>query len=138
MKYRSCAQWPDSVTGLSNIENITYDLHDTEEQALVVCRLLEMRGFAGDGVIFPLATWTEPAEPMISFCTQLRICHADGSYGSGEGPEEVMEMAFPTEKYLEYIRQNGKPPTFRRSTCRRFGGLCSSGNEQCRMLRGVE
>ena len=33
-----------------------------------------------------------------------------------------MEMAFPTEKYLAYIRVNGKPPTFRLSACRRFGG----------------
>jgi hypothetical protein len=85
-----------------------------------------------------LSTWTEPAEPVVSFRNQLQTCHADGSYGSGEGPEEVMEMAFPTEKYMAYIRQNGKPPTFRLSTCKRFGGICSSANDQCRVYRGAD
>jgi hypothetical protein len=139
MKYRSCAQWPDSVTGLSNVENISYDLHDSWAAADAVCQLLRQHGFGGDHYIFPLECWVEEAEPPIPFSTQLRTCHADGSYGSAEGPEEVMDMAFPTEKYLAYIKaNNGKKPTFRLSLCHKFGGICSSGNDQCRVFRGVD
>ena len=140
MKYHSCAQWPDSVTDLSSIKHISYDLHDSWKAADAVCQLLRQHGFVGGGdhQIFPLDVWVEQAGSPVLFSTQLRQCHFDGSYGANEGPEEIMEMAFPTEKYLEYVRVNGKLPTFRHGACRRFGGICSSSNDQCRVLRGLE
>ncbi len=73
--------------------------------------------------------------PLFSFRSQYRICRDLNLVGLSEGPEEIMEMAFPNEKYRAYVAEHGKPPVFRTSTCKRFGGLCSSGNEQCRTLR---
>ncbi len=75
--------------------------------------------------------------PFFSFRDQYRICCAENLVGLSEGPEEVMEMAFPNAKYRAYVAEHGKLPVFRLSTCKRFGGTCSSGNEKCRALRDL-
>lgn len=73
-----------------------------------------------------------------SYRNQMRRCVSDGLYGSGEGPVHVMDPAFPNAKFREYVLKHGKPPEFRLSTCKRFGGLCSSGHHECRKLRGAD
>jgi len=48
------------VDASSNIQNnITTDLHETEDQAKAVCRGLERTGLGGEGKHFPKRTWTE-------------------------------------------------------------------------------
>ncbi len=50
-KWASNAEWSDHT--------ITTDYHYTQDEAKSVCRMLERDGFGGDGVHFPLRTWTE-------------------------------------------------------------------------------
>ena len=85
----------------------------------------------------------EPGEfvrPVVTQKThhqQFRECKSSNYVGSGLGPEQEMDMAFPNKKYLEYIEEHGKKPVFRLSLCLRYGGICSSGHPVCRKLRGV-
>ncbi len=59
-KWRSCAKWPINVT-TTFPNNVSKDTHDTKEQAEGVCSLLHKDGLGGNGKIFPLTTWVEPA-----------------------------------------------------------------------------
>lgn len=56
-KFRSVARWPEGVLGFS--DNISTDKHYTREQAIAVCKLLEVEGFGGEGKIFPVKVWVE-------------------------------------------------------------------------------
>lgn len=56
-RWKSCAQWPEECCPA--IGNYSDDTHDTKEAAEAVCRLLERRGFGGDGIHFPVRTWVE-------------------------------------------------------------------------------
>ena len=57
MKYISVAQWPPGTLHFSN--DISTDKHNTQEQAEVVCKMLEEDGFGGEGKIFPVQTWVQ-------------------------------------------------------------------------------
>ena len=57
-KFRSCAEWDSDIPGFHQ-NNITTDLHETEDQAKAVCRGLERTGLGGEGKHFPKRTWTE-------------------------------------------------------------------------------
>jgi hypothetical protein len=60
-RYRSIAVWPTGVLlGNPDGGNESCDLHDTEQQAAAVCRMLERDGFGGNRKVFPLSTRTEP------------------------------------------------------------------------------
>ncbi len=64
-KFRSYVQW-----GEDNLCNMTQDDHETEEQAIAVCRMLEKEGLGGEGRIYPFETWVKP----------IKICEdCDGS-----------------------------------------------------------
>jgi hypothetical protein len=56
MKYTSNAEWPKTVS-LGNTDNTSSDTHDTHEQAQAVCDWLNLKGFGGNGKVFPLRTW---------------------------------------------------------------------------------
>jgi hypothetical protein len=53
MSWQSKAVWPRGTMGGGDVST---DTHATEEAAKVVCRMLERKGFGGDGKIFPLKT----------------------------------------------------------------------------------
>ncbi len=76
------------------------------------------------------------AEPK-TFHAQYRPCRLESQVGFNEGPHHVMDPAFPSAKYRAFIAEHGDKPIFRLSTCKRFGGVCSSGHEQCRNMRGL-
>jgi len=57
MKYKSCARWPKGTIGCHS--DISTDIHDEKDQALSVCRMLRIRGFGGDGIIFPIEVCVE-------------------------------------------------------------------------------
>jgi len=59
--YHSNAEWPvdERLPSLKNSDNTTMDKHDTKEQAVAVCRMLEQQGFGGEGIIFPIRTWVD-------------------------------------------------------------------------------
>jgi hypothetical protein len=52
-RWKSNATWPDGET--------TTDLHDTEEQARAVCRILKRDGMGGLQEVYPTKTWVEPS-----------------------------------------------------------------------------
>jgi hypothetical protein len=56
--YFANARWPMN-RGISNEygEPESSDKHQTEREALAVCKLLEKEGYGGDGEIFPVRTW---------------------------------------------------------------------------------
>lgn len=56
-EYKSCATWPKGT--FDSQDNYTEDYHFTESEAKGVCELLHKNGAGGDGVAFPLRTWTE-------------------------------------------------------------------------------
>lgn len=56
MKYESYAIWPDHVYTNEFGKHVSYDTHDSKEQAQAVCNLLHQRGFGGNGKDFPLET----------------------------------------------------------------------------------
>jgi hypothetical protein len=49
----SIAYWPAGTCGNDDVSS---DIHDTHEAAEAVCRLLERKGFGGDGLVFPTHT----------------------------------------------------------------------------------
>lgn len=55
-KFRSCAEW-EQKHGF--YKNITMDTHDTKEQAVGVCKLLEREGLGGENIWFPTRLWVE-------------------------------------------------------------------------------
>jgi hypothetical protein len=63
MKYKSIAVWPDTIK-VGNIvgRNESSAIHNTEEQAKAVCRMLKRDGFGGEGKIFPTKTRVERIE----------------------------------------------------------------------------
>ena len=66
-----------------------------------------------------------------TFTAQFRECRANGVVK--DGPQETNQLAFPK-------RLNGKLINEITSTvlmCGRFGGRCSSGQPECRELRGA-
>lgn len=83
----------------------------------------------------PPASAPGPGSP---FRLQYLACRAEGFVGINEGPEEAFLPAFPSEAVVAKMVETGAAPKFRRSTCKRFGGFCSSGNVDCRKLRGME
>lgn len=72
---------------------------------------------------------------MKLFSEQFRECKEANLVGSGEGPEIVIDPLFPRRAFIERVKKEGKLPTARLSTCKRFSGTCSSGNEECVKLR---
>ncbi len=52
ISFTSNAEWPHVKP--------SYDNHFSHEQAQAVCNGLELRGFGGDGQVFPVKTWVEP------------------------------------------------------------------------------
>lgn len=55
--WTSHAEWPKG--SLPIIGDKSEDTHATEEDAKAVCDLLQVKGFGGDGDIFPIKTWVE-------------------------------------------------------------------------------
>jgi hypothetical protein len=53
----SVAKWPYPQVQLGNSDNSSTDRHNTREQAVTVCSMLEEIGFGGDGEIFPIKTY---------------------------------------------------------------------------------
>lgn len=51
-KWKSFAKWPFNGS-------TTSDGHDTKDQAVAVCRMLEKDGWGGEGEYFPSKTWIE-------------------------------------------------------------------------------
>lgn len=64
--YKSIAVWPDTIK-VGNVvgKNESEDTHSSEEQALIVCRMLEMYGFGGQGEVFPIST-------RVELCTSVK------------------------------------------------------------------
>lgn len=59
MKWRSNALWPEGHIITAENDNTTRDIHDTEEQANTICRLLKRDGLNGERCHFPVKTWVE-------------------------------------------------------------------------------
>lgn len=60
--WTSFAEWPPGIVHNGKggpPANITEDGHDTEEQAIGVCRALERDGFGGERCHFPVRVWWE-------------------------------------------------------------------------------
>lgn len=76
-----------------------------------------------------------------SYLEQFSECKTNDLVGQGDFQsfEEHPEMLplFPKLETWEAISK-GEFKGFSRNTCLKFGGFCSSGNEGCRKLRGVE
>lgn len=72
-----------------------------------------------------------------SHAEQLLTCIDDDMLDRENGPMIVMDPMIPNQKFIDYVKKNGKPPEFKASLCKRFGGVCSSGNQKCRELRGL-
>jgi hypothetical protein len=64
-KHRSIAVWPDTIS-VGNIagKNESDDIHDSQEAAEAVCRLLRREVFGGEGKVFPVSTRVEPVEEI--------------------------------------------------------------------------
>lgn len=63
MTFTSHAKWPTGAgINLGNTENESTDTHGDRESAETVCRMLQERGFGGDGQMFPLRTWVTSDE----------------------------------------------------------------------------
>lgn len=60
--YQSNALWREGVCHSKYGDNITTDTHDTEEQAVAVCYLLEKSGYGGERKEFPIKTWVSPPQ----------------------------------------------------------------------------
>lgn len=60
MSWKSIAVWPETIS-VGNIvgKNESSDTHETEDQAIAVCRLLAIHGFGGMGEVFPLSVRVE-------------------------------------------------------------------------------
>ena len=82
-------------------------------------------------------TQAQKTEPS-PFRDQYLLCEKEGQVGINEGPEEQMIPAFPNKAYIEKVQKTGAIPVFCRSTCKRFGGLCSSGHPKCLELRNLK
>ena len=54
--WKSIVKWPCPDVNMGNTNNISTDMHATEEGALLVCRALEREGLGGMGKIFPIET----------------------------------------------------------------------------------
>lgn len=76
--YKSIAWWPYPSVDLGDEENKSEDNHHDRESAESVCRMLETRGFGGDGKIFPLKTEVDPIYP------DEPIARANGIASPGE------------------------------------------------------
>lgn len=59
MSWKSIAIWPPGTCHNAMGSDESDDLHDTEEQALAICRMLRRHGFGGDGNVFPISTRVE-------------------------------------------------------------------------------
>lgn len=57
MTWVSIAKWPYPQVRLGNGDNTSADNHDTKEQAISVIQRLELEGFGGNGMIFPIETY---------------------------------------------------------------------------------
>lgn len=119
-------------------ESKSYPIEGYLDEGEAELRAKALRAAEEDSFSYHVQTLQMGSPPEPSFFTyarQYRLCREEGQIGHKEGPEEVMDMAFPNDRYREYVRTHGTPPTFRRSTCKRFGGLCSSQHTQCVALR---
>ena len=58
MPWLSVAEWPKGT--IPYLNDKTTDGHDTKEQAEGVCKQLKLKGWGGEGKVFPLKTYTEP------------------------------------------------------------------------------
>jgi hypothetical protein len=58
--YKSNAEWIRYELNMGIEHNVTSDCHESEDEAKAVCRLLEEKGFGGEGVVFPVRTWVSP------------------------------------------------------------------------------
>lgn len=75
--------------------------------------------------------------PPKQFRDQFNECLSADMVGPREGPEVTIDPAFPSPAFVEKVREEGALPKGRLNSCRRFGGACSSANQECRTLRGV-
>ena len=55
--WESVVVWPPEVS-TGNTENISTDQHTTEDMANSVCDALQEEGLGGEGLIFPLETYS--------------------------------------------------------------------------------
>ncbi len=78
---------------------------------------------------------------MKNFRIQFNECaregyHADGEFLEFKNHPELLP-AYPNEKMQTDI-ENGVWKGIQTTACLRFGGMCFSGNKECKKLRGVE
>jgi len=84
-QYKSCAEWDSDIYAGMNRRNISIDSHYSRRAARAVCNSLENEGFGGDGILFPLRTWTEGAnDPVETF-------HVIGDHPVGRRPDKVFK-----------------------------------------------
>ena len=55
--WQSNSQWPDSIMGISDKDNVTTLKHGCRRTAERICRELKKGGFGGRGLVFPIKTW---------------------------------------------------------------------------------
>src|ERR1022692_3875542 len=65
-KWMSIAYWPAGTCGNDDVSS---DIHDTHEAAEAVCRLLERKGFGGDGLVFPTHTEVSSVQGSVAAST---------------------------------------------------------------------
>lgn len=60
--FQSNAIWPAGTCTNQWGNDISSDVHATEEAATNACRMLEKEGFGGEGKVFPLFTWVSSVQ----------------------------------------------------------------------------
>ena len=55
--WKSVVVWPKEVS-TGNTDNISTDIHITEDQAKQVCDAIQKEGLGGERLIFPITTYT--------------------------------------------------------------------------------
>lgn len=74
---------------------------------------------------------------MKLFFEQYQECRKANLVGLKLGEEHELIPAYPHKKVRDYVEEHGEWPKIRTSLCLKFGGECSSGNKDCRKLRGI-
>lgn len=83
-QYQSNALWPAGVYPGMYGNNISSDIHHSEDYAKAICESLERHGFSGQHEQFPIATWVSgvqecPTPPIDVVNKMLRLIASDAA-----------------------------------------------------------
>lgn len=139
-RFRTVAHWPKDVTGLADSENRSFDIHDSFEAARAVADMLMHEGFGGNHLIMPIQVDIEElTDDSLGFRAQFSVCRRDSICQLGEKITETAIRYYVRDDSAEGgVKMHWGPKDFTGQVylCGKFGGICSSGNMQCLLMRG--